>query len=112
LQALLLMNDPTFVESARKLAERMMTEAQGDKQRVALAYRLATARLPRAAETEELLKLYRAQLTSYRQNPAAATKLLQVGESGFDPNLDPAELAAWAMVASAILNLDETITKG
>ena len=66
----------------------------------------------RAAETEVLLKLYRGQLASFRQNAATAKKLLHVGESELDSKLDPAELAAWTMVASAILNLDETITKG
>jgi hypothetical protein len=112
LQALLLMNDPTYVEAARKLAERMMSEAQDDKQRIAFAYRLAMARAPKASETEVLLKLYRGQLASFRQNAAAAKKLLRVGESELNSKLDPAELAAWTMVASAILNLDETITKG
>ena len=112
LQALLLMNDPTFVEAARKFAERLLVEAGDDRQRIHLACRLALARAPKPAETEVLLKLYHEQLAVYRRDTAAATRMLQVGESGFDAKLDPAELAAWAMVAGAILNLDETITKG
>ncbi|HYV29331.1 MAG TPA: DUF1553 domain-containing protein, partial [Candidatus Eisenbacteria bacterium] len=112
LQALLLMNDTTYVEAARKLAERMMTEAKDDKQRIAFAYRLTMARTPKSAETEVLLKLYRNQLASYRRDSKTATKLLRVGESAINSKLDPAELAAWTMVANAILNLDETITKG
>jgi hypothetical protein len=112
LQALLLMNDPTFVEAARKLAERMMTEAKEDKQRVSLAYRLAMARAPKPGEVDVLLKLYREQLAMYRQDKESGSKLLRTGESASDTSLDPAELAAWTIVANAILNLDETITKG
>ena len=112
LQALLLMNDPTFVEAARKLAERLLTEAEGDRQRIELAYRLALTRAPKAAELDVLLQLYRAQLASYRADAASAARVLHVGESELPPALDPAQLAAWTMVASAILNLDETITKG
>jgi hypothetical protein len=51
------------------------------------------------------------QLAEYRRDPAAAKKLLEVGESPVDAKLDPSELAAWTTVASTILNLDETITK-
>jgi hypothetical protein len=112
LQALLLMNDPTFVEAARKLAERMMTEGKDDKQRVTLAYRLAMARPPKSAEMDVLLKLYREQVAIYRSDKEAGGKLLHAGESPADSSLDPAELAAWTIVANAILNLDETITKG
>ena len=111
LQALLLMNDPTFVESSRKLAERIMTEAHDDKSRVILAYRLAMARSPKAAEIEVLMKLYREQLADYRKDPAAAARLLGVGESELRAGLDPAQLAAWTLVTNTILNLDETITK-
>lgn len=112
LQALLLMNDPTFVEASRKLAERIMTEARDEKQRIKLAFRLAMARAPKSAEADELLKLYRTQLASYQQNPAEASHLLQVGESPANASLNQAELAAWTIVATTILNLDETITKG
>jgi hypothetical protein len=112
LQALILMNDPTYVEAARKLAERMMIEAKTDRERVTLAYRLALARAPKASEMDTLLKLYREQLAVYRKNPEAAAKLLKVGEAEPNASLDANELAAWAMVASTILNLDETVTKG
>ena len=67
---------------------------------------------PKAAELDVLLQLYRAQLASYRADAASAARVLHVGESELPPALDPAQLAAWTMVASAILNLDETITKG
>ena len=112
LQALILMNDPTYVEASRKLAERLLAEASTDETRVALAFQLALARPPVGRERDLLLGLAREQLAVYRRDHAAADQLLAVGEAGRNPGLDPAELAAWTIVASVILNLDETITKG
>jgi hypothetical protein len=112
LQALVLMNDPTYIEASRKLAERLMKEARSDKDRVTLAYRLAMGRAPKAGEIRVLLKLYEEQLKAYRANDQAAAKLLGVGESGRNESLNSAELAAWTVVASTVLNLDETVTKG
>jgi hypothetical protein len=113
LQALVLLNDPTYVEAARKLAERVMTEGGATTEdRVAYAFRLATARRPSADETRVLARLYAEQLAVYRQDADAAKKLLTVGESPRNEQLDPAEHAAWTTVASTILNLDETVTKG
>jgi hypothetical protein len=113
LQALILMNDPTYVEASRKLAERILTEAgPTTEERIAFAFRLATARRPRPAETSVLANVFDAQLAAYRKDPKAALKLLQVGESPRNDRLDAAELAAWSVVAGLILNLDETITRG
>jgi hypothetical protein len=112
LQALVLMNDPTYVEAARKFAERLMREAKTTDERITLAFRLATARPPSAAEVGVLRKVFDGQLATFRNNPQAALKLLSVGEAARDQSLAPAELAAWSMVASVILNLDETVTKG
>jgi hypothetical protein len=112
LQALVLLNDPTYVEAARKLAERMMTEGgETARERVDFALRLATARAPKPAECAELCALFDAERAAYRADPAAAARLLEVGESPRDARLDRAELAAWTIVASTILNLDETVTK-
>ncbi len=111
LQALVLLNDPTYIEASRKLGERLMTEANSDNDRIALVFRLAIARAPKSPETKILLKLHNDQLAAYRSDPSAALKLLGVGESPRNEKLDPAELAAWTMVASSVLNLDETITK-
>jgi hypothetical protein len=113
LQALVLMNDPTYVEASRKLAERLMSEGGATPEgRITLAFRLATARTPSEKEIAVVKRVYAAQLASYRKDPAAALKLLGVGESKRDEKLDAAELAAWAAVAGVILNLDETITRG
>ena len=112
LQALVLMNDPTFVEASRFLAERVIAEAGDDPaDRIRLAYRLTTARLPEPAELDVLQAAASAQLAVYRADLEAALDLLSVGEGGYDPDLDPVELAAWANVASIILNLDESITR-
>ena len=113
LQALILLNDPTYVEAARKLAERVMrAPSPSDGERVALAFRLLTSRLPSAAEVHLLEAMRADHLRRFRADVAAAAKLLAVGESPRDASLDAAEVAAWTMVASAILNLDETLTKG
>ena len=113
LQALVLMNDPTYVEASRKLAERMLTEGgETVEQRIAFGFRLATARLPRDREVDVLKNVLQRQREIFRQNAEAATRLLAVGEAPRNDKLDAAELAAWTMAASTILNLDETLTKG
>jgi len=112
LQALVLMNDPTYVEAARWLAQRMLTEAGANpKQRITFAFRLVTARAPTSQEIKILRDLAETQASEYKAQPQAADQLLHVGESSADAKLNATELAAWTMVASAILNLDEAITK-
>jgi hypothetical protein len=112
LQALNLMNDVTYVEASRKVAERMMLEGGATaNDRIAYGFRLATARLPKPLESEIFHGSYQHYLDLYRTDPAAAEKFLGEGESPRDPSLDAPELAAYTTVASLILNLDETITK-
>ena len=112
LQALVLMNDPTFVEAGRALAQRMMKEGgTGDRDRVTHGFRLATARKPASRELEVLLALLDGQRDQFRADRKAALLLVGVGESSRDESLDPADLAAWTTVAGVLLNLDETITK-
>jgi hypothetical protein len=110
LQALALLNDPTYVEAARALAERVMQASRAPAQRVERAYLLALGRRPAAKETQLLTSLAQEKLADYKRNPRAAGELLAVGESGYRW-ADEAELAAWTTVASVILNLDEAITK-
>jgi hypothetical protein len=112
LQALVLMNDPTYVEAARAFAERDMAEAKPtEEDRIRYAFRLATERDPSAKELEILHSLYRKEITHYDTDRKAAQKLLEVGESKAGAKYDPAELAAWTLITSTILNMDETITK-
>ena len=108
----MLLNDPTYVEAARALAQRTLLEAPKDPgRRIAYAFRLATERQPAPRETKVLRDLAREETLHYRRDKDAAEKLLHVGDSPYDARLDPRELAAWTTVASTILNLDETITK-
>lgn len=112
LQALVTLNDPTYIEAARAMAGRTLREGGQDVSgRIAYVFRLALARKPSAQETKVLRDLLSRQLVNYRKDRKAAGELLQVGESKVDDKLDQSELAAWTMVASAILNLDEAVTK-
>jgi len=111
LQALVLLNDPTYLESARVLAERVMKAAPTPNRRAALAFELATARPASKSELSVLTKLSKDQTGYFLRQPKEAAALLTNGESQYDKTYKPAELAAWTMVASAILNLDETISK-
>ncbi len=112
LQALALMNDPTYVEAARALAQRMIREGGQDPvKRIRCGFRLATARDPQPKEVQVLRDMARGSLVNYQQHKDAALKLDRVGESKMDAAVDPTELAAWTTVASTLLNLDETITR-
>jgi hypothetical protein len=112
LQALNLMNDPTYVESARFLAQRMMLDGgTSPEARIAHGFRLAVARSPRPTELEVLTVGFRRMLADFRQDRTAADELLRIGESASNPALDRVELAAYTTVGSTLLNLDETITK-
>lgn len=113
LQALVLMNDPTFVEASRALAQRVLADAslKSPPQRIARAFELATARPPTPRETAILITGLNRNLVAYKKDKPAAAKLLTIGEFKHDTTLDPAELAAYAMTMNVILNLDETMTR-
>ena len=111
LQALTLMNDVTYVEASRALAQRMMTEGGATpEQRIGFAYRLATAREPSKAQTQILLDGFRFNLDRYQTDRKAAQSLLRAGESPRNTKLDASQLAAYTTVASLILNLDAAVT--
>ena len=113
LQALTLLNDPQYIEAARALGQRAMTEGGPHlASRLTFAFRLCTARPPKARELEILTRIYSQQLDRYRRDLPAAEALLRVGESPRRADLDPAEAAAWAAIGNVLLNLDETITRG
>jgi hypothetical protein len=112
LQALTLMNEVTYVEAARVLAQRIMTEGGATlEERISLAFRLATARKPNPAELKILVGAFHQYLDEFRGNRKAALELVSAGEFPRNQKLDVGELAAYTAVASLILNLDETITK-
>ncbi len=111
LQALALWNDTTYVEAARKLAERTLREAGASTpNRIRHLFRLATARYPDAGELKLLTAATAEFQKQFQAEPAAAQKLIAAGESKSDAK-DPIELAAWMSLASSILNLDEVVTK-
>ena len=106
------MNDVTYLEASRKLAERMMKQGGGTpEERIAYAFRLATARFPKTGEIRVLHRAFQRFLSGYQADPEAAVKLLSQGDSSRDESLDVKELASYAGVASLVLNLDETMTK-
>jgi len=112
LQALNLMNDVTFLEAARLLGTRMMKEGgEAAGARLAHGFRLATGHRPSAAETEVLRRNLQWHLDYFSTDPGKAKEFLSQGESPADPALEPRQLAAYAAVASMILNLDEVVTK-
>lgn len=113
LQALALMNDPTFVEASRALAEKILTESDTrSESRLQRAFQMATGRLPNSEEMSVLVKALEEMETSFRSNPSEAEAFLGVGESDVSSEHTPIEIAALTAVMSLILNLDETLTKG
>jgi len=112
LQALVLLNDPQFVEAARILAERVVLEA-GDtpQERIPLLFRLLTGRRPDDKEVEILEAIRREQYDEFASGRCDAEKLLAVGDAPRAAGVDPIECAALTVVAQALLNYDETVTK-
>ena len=111
LQALVLLNDPTYVEAARTFAERIIHHNADDTERLDFAFRSAVARLPAGAEHAVVHDFLAAARKRFTAAPDAANKLLTVGSSKVDTAIEAGELAAWTSVASILLNLDETISK-
>jgi hypothetical protein len=113
LQALVLLNDPIYLEAARALAQRVLREAGTDPaDRLRYAFRLCTGRAPEAREMRILTRVLGQQREHYRQHRQAAHNLVSVGASPRPADMDVAELAAWTAVGNLLLNLDETVTKG
>ncbi len=111
-QALVLLNDPTYVEAARKLAEKALAEGgKTDGERLVFLYRRVLGRKPRAGEAEVLLPLLARHLKQYQGNRGAADDLLAVGQAAVAKDADRPTLAAWTSVARVLLNLHETITR-
>jgi hypothetical protein len=111
LQALDLLNDVTYLEASRKLAERVLQmPALSPSQRIERAFRLVLSRRPTTAEARILRQSYDRRLTAFRADPDSARKLLAIGQSPRDTRLDMAELAAGTTTASLIFNLSEAVT--
>lgn len=112
LQALVLMNDPQFVEASRALAERVQREIPGDPAlQVEHGFRLATGRRPSGREVKLMTDLYTEEQERFRERPSDIDSLFAVGELVADASLDRTNTAALTMVAQLILNHDEAYTK-
>ena len=112
LQALVLLNDPQFVEAARVLAEKLIKqEGSTVDSRLETAFRLLTSRPASATELEILRKLFREQREHFAKAPEDAKALLTVGEMPRDEKQDAADVAALAMVVKMLLSFDECVSK-
>jgi hypothetical protein len=112
LQALTLLNDVTFVEAARTLAERAILEAgPTSEDRIAHLFQLATGRAPRPPELSLLVRSCQLHRDTYTNDRDAALALIGAGESKSHPDVDPVALAVYTAVAGVVLNLDEVVTK-
>jgi hypothetical protein len=114
MQALLLLNDIQYVECFRHMAARIHRDhpGKGDPEKLEQLWRMATGRTPEANELAEISEFLTEMLGYFGTNIEAANQLLSVGDSPPGDTIDPAEHAAWTMVCSLIMNLDEVITKG
>ena len=112
LQALVTLNDPQFVEAARRFARRLIVAESNDSARIDLAYRLATARPASDREIAILTDVLAVERQRFADDPESAIKYLSVGAQQRDETIDNAEHAAWTVIAQMIMNLDETLTRG
>ncbi len=112
LQALALLNDTQFVEAARVLAQRVLSDAPAsDRAGITIAFRRAVAREPSDSETQSLLRLLSAERIRFRQDIPAANSLVSVGECPIPAETNRSELAAWTVLANVLLNLDESLSR-
>jgi hypothetical protein len=112
LQALVLLNDPQYVEAARALAQKVIRDGGEEWDgRIARALRTLTGRRPTPKETALLRSLFEEQVKVFQADAAQANELLGVGDHARDKQLPPAELAAASVVVLTLMNYDECVTK-
>jgi Protein of unknown function (DUF1553) len=110
-QALVLLNDPTYVEAARAFATRILQSDGDAAKRITWAFQQALHRQPSADEMKTLSSLFTKHLADYQKDAASAEALLQTGAAPVAANLNKPELAAWTHIARVLLNLHETVTR-
>ena len=111
LAALALLNDPTYVEAARALADRALRTEQAPGKRLEFMFQHTLSRSPSTKEAELLLQIAERHLQQYSDDEPAARELLSVGLKPFEDGANVPELAAWTSIARIVLNLHETITR-
>lgn len=113
LQALVLMNDPQFLEASRFLAERILKDGGSTQDdQLGFAYRTVTGRKPNAKAMDVMRTALQNEVVQFAKDKARAEKLLSIGEKERDESLDAVQHAAWTMLSSMLLNLDATVTRG
>ena len=113
LQALVLLNDPQFVEASRHLASRVLQEIPSDEsERIQTIFNLVLNRDADSFELNLLKNRLREEYQHYEEHPDEAIALLSVGDSAYDKNLNITELACWTILSSVVMNLSENITRG
>jgi hypothetical protein len=111
LQALVVMNDPQFVEASRVLAQQMLKNGKTPDEQISYAFTALTSRKPDPREKQILRELYDEELKDFSHNPKRMKSILAVGEYPVDKALNPAQLAAGTIVASTVMNFDEFLIK-
>ena len=110
-QALVLLNDTQFVEAARFLAQRMLNHGATLSDQLKFGFRLSTGRIPTNDELKIMTDLYFQQKSIFQSDRQSAIDLLSIGNQPKDLSLPPVSTAATCIVASMLLNFDETISK-
>jgi hypothetical protein len=111
LQALVVMNDPQFVEASRVLAQQMLRNGKTLDEQISYGFTALTSRTPSAREMDILKELYQEEYADFRKNPKRIGAILSTGEYPVDKKLNPAQLAAGTIVASTVMNFDEFLIK-
>jgi len=106
------LNDPVYIEAAQALARRVVADGgSSTRARAAWAFEVVLARKPEPAETEVLVDLYRSEFDHYRDAPDEALSMATKPLGPLPENENPTALAAWTVVANALMNTDEFLTK-
>ncbi|CAG5069381.1 hypothetical protein DYBT9623_02117 [Dyadobacter sp. CECT 9623] len=111
LQALVVMNDPQFVEASRVLAQQMLKKGKTLDEQITYAFTALTGRAPDAKERQVLKELYEEEYSDFSKHPAKVKSILAAGEYPVDKSLNPAQVAASTIVASTVMNFDEFLIK-
>jgi hypothetical protein len=112
LQALVLLNDPQFVEASRKLAEKVTKDYREDlDSQITYIFRSLTSQEPTQKELAILKKLYYDEVAEFEKDQPSAAALLEVGDSGYDHHLPLPEVAALTLVNNTVMNFDEAVFK-
>lgn len=111
LQALVLLNDPQFIEASRVLAERLIVEQEDKGEQLEKMFRIVTGRQPDIKEVTLLNEFYNEEYSNFKQNKKAALDFLSTGEHSWNRKLNPIEIASLGVVANAVMNTDEAITR-